>query len=123
MNLLETITYEGMTSSQLKEKTQLPKSTLFDNLNNLLSEGLIVKEGTLYRKLRETPITGSLLDSLREYHGQKLMDWKFRRKTAEQQQDICLQWLIDTHIKGRLNEYNMEQLESNINEAYNIFTR
>ena len=123
MELLETITYEGMTRSQIKETIDITDSTLYRHLENLLSEGLIVKEGTLYRKLRETPTTGSLLDSLREYHGQKLMDWKFRRKTAEQQQDICLQWLIDTHIKGRLNEYNMEQLESNINEAYNIFTR
>ena len=123
MDLLETITYEGMTRSQIKETIDVTDSTLYRHLENLLSEGVIVKDGTLYRKLRETPTTGSLLDTLKEYHGQKLMDWKFRRKPSEQQHDICLQWLIETHIQGTLDEYDMEQLEQNINDAYNIFTR
>lgn len=123
MNLLEQITYDGLTSSQIKEKIDIAETTLFRQLKNLQSKGLIIKDGTLYRKLRKTPNMNDLLDYLQEYHGQRLMDYKYRRKTKEQQHDLCLQWLIDVKIKGRLDEYNFEELENNINHAYNIFSK
>ena len=123
MNLLEQITIDGVTTSELKESTKLPKSTLYDNLNNLLSEGVIIKNGNKYRKLRETPSMTNLLDYLQEYHGQRLMDYKYRRKNKEEQHDICLQWLINVKIKGKLEEYNFNELENSINHAYNIFSK
>ena len=123
MNLLEQITIDGVTTSELKESTKLPKSTLYDNLNNLISEGVIVKDGNKYRRLRETPSMTTLLDYLQEYHGQRLMDYKYRRKNKEEQYDLCLQWLINVKIKGKLEEYNFDELENNINHAYNIFTK
>ena len=123
MNLLEQITIDGVTTSELKESTKLPISTLYDNLNNLISEGVIVKDGNKYRRLRETPSMTTLLDYLQEYHGQRLMDYKYRRKNKEEQHDICLQWLINVKIKGKLEEYNFDELENSINHAYNIFTK
>ena len=123
MNLLEQITIDGVTTSELKESTKLPKSTLYDNLNNLLSEGVIIKDGNKYRKLRETPSMTNLLDYLQEYHGQRLMDYKYRRKNKDEQHDICLQWLINVKIKGKLEEYNFNELENSINHAYNIFSK
>ena len=123
MELLETLSYEGMTTSQIKEKIDLPKSTLYDNLKKLVEEGRIIKDGPLYRKLREVPTVDVLLDALQQYHGQRLMDWKYRKKDKSEQYDICLQWLIDgPTIKGIMEEYDMEKLLNNINRAYNIFT-
>ena len=123
MDLLQIITYEGLTSSQIKEKTELTKTTLYRQLENLLNEKLIIKNGSVYSKLRETPTTGSLIDSLKEYHSQRLMDWKYRRLQKDAQADTCLMWLIDGNtIQGKIEQYNVEKLESNINEAYNSFT-
>ncbi len=123
MDLLQIITYEGLTSSQIKEKTELTKTTLYRQLENLLNEKIIIKNGSVYSKLRETPTTGSLIDSLKEYHSQRLMDWKYRRLQKDAQADTCLMWLIDGNaIPGKIEQYNVEKLESNINEAYNSFT-
>ena len=122
MELLEHITYEGKSATELMKDTSIPKVSLYRQLNKLIEDKQIIKDDKMYRKLREVPSVGSILDSLTLYHQQKLMDYKYRRRTKEQQQDECLVWLINgTFIKGKIEEYNEELLEQNINHAYNSF--
>ena len=124
MDLLETITYEGKTASQLMEETSTPKVSLYRQLNKLVEDKQIIKDDKIYKRLRETPSIGVLFDKLTMYHQQRLMDWKYRRKPREAQQDECLVWLIDGDaIKGKIEEYNEQKLEESIIQAYDLFQK
>jgi DNA-binding MarR family transcriptional regulator len=123
--LLKEITYEGLTPKELLEKTKTSRTTLSRNLKQMVEEGLIIKDGTTYKKLRETPSAGSIYDSMCLYHRQKLQDFQYRRKPRVTQLDITLQWYIESPntIKGKMEEYNEEQLLNNIHNAYKMLKR
>ena len=123
--LLEQITYEGITPKKLMEITNTPKTTLYRQLDKLVEQEKVLNNDGVYRKLRSTPSVGQFYDKMMEYHQQRLMDWQYRRKTKSIQADLTLQWIIDTPtiIKGKLDQYDEISLEKNLLTAYNSFQR
>jgi len=123
--LLKQITYEGITPKKLMTMTNIPKTTLYRQLDKLVEQGDVINDGGVYRKLRNTPTVGELYDKMMTYHQQQLMDWKYRRRPKDTQSDLTLQWIIDspTVLKGKLDEYNITNLENNLLIAYNAFQK
>ena len=123
--LLEHIPFEGITPKDLEEKTTNSRRTIFRHLEKLIEEGKIYKYEGLYKKYRETPTVGDIYDKMMTYHQQNLMNYKYRRQVRDAQADLTLQWVMDTEmvIKGKIVEYNQQELEDNLVIAFNTFQR
>jgi DNA-binding HxlR family transcriptional regulator len=120
-NLIELIKEGVNTTSKLQTETEIPLSTLKRMLDEMISQGTIVREGTgpssFYRILKPTPTAMDILDKMRLIHQQKSMGFPYRKLSREAKLDSVVNLYIDT-FPGMVDDYNDEEHHSNIVKAW-----
>lgn len=109
------------TSSKLHSVTNIPLSTLKRNLESLVTESRILREGngpsTTYRILKPTPHPDEIFSKMMIYHQQKTMDKKYRTLSIQDKLDIVLQHYID-NFSGKVSDYDEQRHEKYILRAF-----
>ena len=120
--ILEQLTINPLRSGEIEEITLIPRSTLSRTLKTLVDDGIIRNDNGLYKRITPTPSVKDIFDTMELYHQQKLMDNKYRKLKPEGRVDVILTWFIDNPItiKGRVDDYNFNQLETNIYKAISM---
>lgn len=117
--ILEQLTINPLRSGELEELTSIPRSTLSRTLKILIDDGIIKNDSGLYKRITPTPSVKDIFDTMELHHQQKLMDHKYRKMKPEIKLDTILVWFIDNPItiKGKIDDYNFNELETNIYKA------